>query len=156
MCQSVKAFDMKNPIQAITILLGIILLGCVKDDDLCCYIPETSTLDGTWLLYEEGYSPGFGYITKAVPASPSQNITFNNDRVLSTVLGWERFKYYKILNDTLVNTPYIALYTDDPGVLPEAPPADVPTYSFDIESNILTLRFRWCYEGCHLAFKKVK
>jgi hypothetical protein len=147
---------MKNSIQPILILLGIILFGCVKDDDLCCSIPETSKLEGTWLLYEQGHSPGFGYITEAVPASPAQTISFDQDRILSTVSGWERFKYYEILNDTLVNTPYIALYSNEPPVQPETPSSDVPTYSFDLESNTLTLYFRWCYEGCHLAFRKIR
>jgi hypothetical protein len=145
---------MKNPIQPVLILLGLILLGCVKDDDLCCNIPETNKLKGTWLLYEYGYSPGFEYITEPVPPNPPQTITFDDRQVSSTAVGWERFRYYKILNDTLVNTPYIALYVDDPGVQPKTPASDVPTYSFDLESNILTLHFRWCYEGCHLAFRK--
>jgi hypothetical protein len=147
---------MKSPIQPIVVLLSIILFGCVENDDLCCSIPETSKLDGTWLLYEEGHSPGFGYITEPVSANPAQTITFSHDRVSSSVLGWEEFKYYEILNDTLVHTPYIALYVDEPGVQPNTPTADVPTYSFDLESNTLTLYFRWCYEGCHLAFRKIK
>ena len=147
---------MKIPIQPIFVLLSIILFGCVENDDLCCNIPETSEVDGTWLLYEQGHSPGFGYITEPVPASPAQTITFSHARVSSSVLGWEQFKYYEILNDTLVNTPYIALYSNEPPVQPETPSSDVPTYSFDLETNTLKLYFRWCYEGCHLAFRKVK
>src|SRR5688572_29114233 len=110
---------MKKHIQAILILLMIILFGCVENDDLCCSIPETSKLAGTWLLYEQGYSPGVGYITEPVPPNPARTVTFDDDRVSSTVLGWERFKYYKILNDTAVNTPYIALYADNPPVQPD-------------------------------------
>src|SRR5688572_191660 len=155
-CQAVKAFHMKTPIQPIVVLLSIILFGCVKDDDLCCGIPETSKLEGTWLLYEQGHSPGVGYITEPVPASPAQTITFSHDRVSSSVLGWEQFKYYEILNDTVVNTPFIALYVEDPGVQPSPPSSDLSTYSFDLESNTLTLYFRWCYEGCHLAFRKIR
>jgi len=147
---------MKTPIQLIVVLLMIFLFGCVENDDLCCSLHETSEVDGTWLLYEQGHSPGFGYITEPVPASPAQTITFSHDRVSSSVLGWEQFKYYEILNDTLVNTPYIALYSHQPPVQPETPSSDVPTYSFDLESNTLTLYFRWCYEGCHLAFRKIK
>jgi hypothetical protein len=147
---------MKNSTRQIPIFLVIILLGCVENDDLCCSMPETNKLAGTWLLYEYGYSPGAGYITEAVAPSPAQTMTFDDDRVSSTVLGFERFKYYKILNDTMVNTPYIALYADEPGVQPNTPSSDVPTYSFDLEGHTLTLHFRWCFEGCHLAFRKVK
>jgi hypothetical protein len=147
---------MKNPIQRILILSGIILFGCGENDDLCCSIPEANKLNGTWLLYERGYSPGAGYITESVPAHPAQSIKFGNDRVSSTVLGWERFKYYEILDDTLVSTPYITLYVDDPGVRPNPPLSDVETYSFDLENNILTFHFRWCIEGCHLSFRKIE
>lgn len=146
---------MRKPIQPLPILLITILFGCVENDDLCCSIPETNTLAGTWLLYEYGYSPGVEYITEPVAPNPAQTLTFDDDRVSSNVLGWERFKYYQILNDTAVNTPYISLYADNPGVQP-TPSPDVPTYSFDLESNTLTLHFRWCFEGCHLAFRKIE
>ena len=147
---------MRNPLQPIVILLAIILFGCAENDDLCCSIPETSKLDGAWLLFEQGYSPGVGYITEPVLATPAQTITFGHDRVSSTVLGWEQFKYYEILNDTVVNTPYIVLYVDDHIVQPNTPSSNVPTYSFDLESNTLTLYFRWCFEGCHLTFRKIR
>ena len=65
---------MKNIIQPILILLGIILFGCVENDDLCCGIQETNQLSGMWLLYEVGYSPGFGYITEAIPPQPCADV----------------------------------------------------------------------------------
>ena len=147
---------MKNPIHRILILSGIILFGCVENGDLCCNIPETNKLSGKWLLYEYGYSPGFEYINEPVPPSPAQTLTFGNDRISSTVEGLERFKYYRILNDTVVDTPYIALYADEPSGQTDIPSSDAPTYSFDLENNILTLYYRWCYEGCHMAFRKIE
>ena len=66
-----------------------------------------------------GYSPGFGYITEPVPSSPAQTLTFGDDRVSSTVEGLEQFKYYRILNDTVVHTPYLALYANEPSGQPE-------------------------------------
>ena len=75
---------MKNIIQPMFILLGMFLLGCVEKDDLCCGIKEADQLSGRWLLYEVGYSPGFEYITEAIPPKPAQTLTFSNNRVSST------------------------------------------------------------------------
>ena len=122
---------MKNIIQPAFMLLGMILLGCVENDDLCCGIQESDQLRGSWLLYEVGYSPGFEYITEAIPPKPAQTLRFDDNRVSSTVEGLERFKYYRILNDTVIDTPYIALYADEPSRQPGSPSSDSPTYSFD-------------------------
>jgi hypothetical protein len=147
---------MKSFTCAVIVLLGISLYGCVEKDDMCCTIPETSELSGTWLLYETGSSPGFGYITKAIPSKPPQTLTIDDSNISITLEGMESFRFYRILTDTATNPPsqYIALYARDPDVY--KPSSDGPTYSFSLESNILTLRFRWCYEGCHMAFKKIK
>ena len=147
---------MKNIIQSLLVLLGMFLLGCVEKDDLCCGIQEADQLSGRWLLYEVGYSPGFEYITEAIPPKPAQTLTFSNNRVSSTIEGLERFKYYRILNDTVVHTPYLALYANESGGQPGSPSSDELTYSFDLENNILTLHYRWCYEGCHMAFRKIE
>jgi hypothetical protein len=147
---------MKSYIYAVVILLGITLDGCVENDGICCIIPETSELSGTWLLYESGHSPGVGYITESIPSKPPQTLTIDDNNVSITVEGMERFKFYRILTDTATtpHSQYIALYATDPNVY--NPLSDGPTYSFDLESNILTLRFRWCFEGCHMAFRKIK
>jgi len=146
---------MKNIIQPALMLLGMLLLGCVGKDDLCCGIQEADQLSGRWLLYEVGYSTGFEYIKEEIPPIPAQILTFGDNRVSSTVEGLERFKYYRILYDTVVHTPYLALYANKP-IGQTNSPSDSPTYSFDLENNILTLHFRWCYEGCHLAFRKIE
>lgn len=147
---------MKTIVRPMFILLVMVLLGCVEKDELCCGIQEADRLSGRWLLYEVGYSPGFEYITEVVPPKPAQILTFGDNRVSSTVEGLERFKYYRILNDTVVHTPYVALYADEPGDQPGIPSSDVLTYSFDLENNTLMLYYRWCYEGCHMAFRKVE
>ena len=146
---------MRRVFHSVFFFLSAALSGCVEHE--CCIIQETSELTGTWLLYEAGYSPGVGYVTEAIPAKPPQTLTIDHYNVSSTVEGMEPFKYYKILTDTATtpHSPYIALYTKDPGVTNNPPDAG-PTYSFDLTNNILTLRFRWCYEGCHMAFRKIK
>jgi len=78
------------------------------------------------------------------------------DDISSTVKGWEQLKYYRILTDSASHTEYIALYVNNHGPQPGSPTSDVQTYTFDLENNILTLHFRWCYEGCHLAFRKIE
>ena len=147
---------MKNTIRPALMFVGMLLLGCVENDDLCCAIGETDQLRGRWILYEVGYSPGFEYITEAIPAIPAQTMTFGGSRVSSTVEGLERFKYYRILNDSVAQTPYVALYVNEPIGHTPSPSSDTPTYSFDLENDVLTLRFRWCYEGCHMAFRKIE
>jgi len=147
---------MKYIIQPAVMLVVILLLGCVEKDDLCCGIQEADQLSGRWLLYEIGYSTGFEYIKEAIPPKPAQTLTFGDNRVSSTVDGLERFKYYRILNDTVVYTPYLAFYANDPIGQANSPSSDEPTYSFDLDNNILTLRYRYCYEGCHMAFRKIE
>jgi hypothetical protein len=147
---------MKNIIQPLFMLLVTFLLGCVEKDDLCCGIQEADQLSGRWLLYEVGYSPGFEYIKEAISPNPAQTLTFGDGRLSSTVEGLERFKYYRILNDTVVHIPYLALYANEPSGQPGSPSADEPTYSFDLDNNFLTLHYRWCIEGCHMAFRKIE
>lgn len=155
-CQRIKTSAMKAIIYSVFLPFVMLLLGCVEKDDLCCGIPEADSIRGRWLLYEVGYSPGFEYITEAIPPKPAQTLTLGDNRVSSTVEGLERFKYYRILNDTVVHTPYLALYANEPGGQPGSTSSDEPTYSFDVGNDVLTLHYRWCYEGCHMAFRKVK
>jgi hypothetical protein len=135
------------------LLLAVsVVIGCVEKEDMCCVIPEKQPLDGVWLFFERGYSPGAGYITERVSSEPAQKLVLTDGKVSSTTEGWENLKFYRILNDTVYHSPYIAFYTTDPDSQLSNSPA---TYSFDLEGDILTLRFRWCIEGCHMAFKKI-
>lgn len=38
--------------------------------------PGGSSIEGTWRLYERGYSPGYGYYVDTIPATPLQSLTF--------------------------------------------------------------------------------
>jgi hypothetical protein len=136
------------------LLLAVcVVSGCNEKEDMCCVIRETQPLDGVWLFFERGYSPGAGYITESVSSQPAQKLVLTDGKVSGTIEGWENLKFYRILNDTVYHSPYIAFYTTDPDSQPSNSP--VATYSFDLEGDILTLRFRWCIEGCHMAFKKI-
>jgi hypothetical protein len=137
------------------LLLAVSLVsGCVENEDMCCAISETQPLDGVWLLFERGYSPGAGYITESISSEPAQKLILSDGKVSSTTEGWESLKFYTISNDTVYQSPYIELYTTDPNSQPSN--SSVATYSFDLEGDVLTLRFRWCIEGCHMAFKKIE
>lgn len=147
---------MKHVIPSMFIVLAFLSGACEEHEKMCCAILEENELQGKWLLYETGYSPGMGYITEPVPALPAQTLTVDNLIVSSTVDGMEDFRFYRILTDTATtpDSPYIAFYTEDPGEQPD-PSIAAATYNFYIEGNTLTLGFRWCYEGCHLAFRKI-
>ena len=124
------------------------LFGGCEEADNCCIIPVTDGLKGSWLFYEYGYSPGFGYETKAVPPVPPQTLTFNAGKVSSNLADFKDIVRYELLTDSVTRTPYIALYKSDTNT-------DPSTYTFEVDDNVLKLYFRWCYEGCHMAFKKL-
>lgn len=131
----------------------LILLACDNElpDDECCERYKDGSLTGTWLLYEQGYSPGSGYITVDIPATPAQTIQFSDGQVTSTIDGFEEISYYKVLTDTVYNTQYVALYKSDPN-LEENP---YSTYSFDLSDSTLKLYYRWCVEGCHMGLRRL-
>ena len=135
-------------------LFSIAFTGCVEEERMCCGLRETDVLSGSWLLYESGYSPGGSeYITVDVPSEPAQIITFNAGKVESSVEGFKEVKYYSVLMDTTLHTPYLALYTENPDQVDTPDPAS--TYLFSATDAQLQLHFRWCIEGCHSAFKKI-
>lgn len=38
--------------------------------------PAGTSIEGTWRLYEQGYSPGNGYYVDTIPATPLRSLTF--------------------------------------------------------------------------------
>ena len=143
---------MKKFTASVLLFSVLALTACREEaDDLCCGIHETDPLTGSWVLYETGYSPGAGYIIEEVPASSAQIIQFDGGEVVCSVKGMEAIKFYRILTDTVQHMPYLALYTDDP--TKNNPHS---TYSFETAGGTLKLHFRWCFEGCHMGFKRVQ
>jgi hypothetical protein len=112
---------------------------------------------GSWLCVETGYSPGDKYHIVPVPANPPQTITFKDDFTMSsTNMSLEKFKYYRILQDTLIDMDVIAFLEEDPG-MKTLNLADLnPTYNTSWDGSDLYLNFRWCTEGCHLKFKRIE
>jgi hypothetical protein len=132
--------------------LIIVLNSCDEKDDNPT-IESTAELTGSWLLYERGYSPGSGYIVEAVPPTPSQVLIFEEEEMSSSVKGLEDFKFYEVSIDTVTQSEFVALYKNKPPLQDEE---TSPTYLFDITGDTLKLYFRYCIEGCHLAFRRIK
>lgn len=112
--------------------------------------------NGTWILYEHGYSPGAGYITENVPAIPTQTLTLNPDGSLeTTVTVWKKYKYYLIIEPGGGQRNVLALYEEKPSdPNPDLTEVNVGYNMVSDEDGNLKLYFRWCIEGCHMAFKR--
>ena len=133
------------------ILIAFIALSCNEKD--CCAGLEkegSNELVGDWQLYERGYSPGAGYIIEPVSSNPPQIIEFKSNGELScSVSGLTDYKFYSAKGDV------VGLFKNDPGPSPDSL-ALTHSYNFSFEDGNLTLGFRYCFEGCHLGFKKVE
>ena len=133
-------------------LLIIVFYACDEKDDNPT-IESIGELTGSWLLYERGYSPGGEYIVEAVPPTPPQILIFEEEEMSSSVSGFEDFKFYEVSIDTVTRTEFLALYKNKPSLQDDK---SSPTYLFDIAGDTLKLHFRYCIEGCHLAFRRIK
>ena len=133
------------------ILIAFLALSCSEKD--CCVGLEkegNNELAGDWLLFERGYSPGAGYIIEPVSAVPPQIIEFKSNGELScSVSGLTDYKFYSVNGDV------VGLFKSDPGPSPDSL-AFTHSYNFSFEDSNLKLGFRYCFEGCHLGFKKVE
>ena len=133
------------------ILIALLALSCSEKD--CCMGGEkegSNELAGKWLLFERGYSPGAGYIIEPVSAVPPQIIEFKSNGELScSVSGLTEYKFYSVNDDV------VGLFKSDPGPSPDSL-AFTHSYNFSFEDSNLKLGFRYCYEGCHLGFKKIQ
>ena len=111
---------------------------------------------GSWLYVEYGYSPGDKYHTVPVPADPPKTVTFESDFTMSsTNMELEKYKYYRLLEDTMVNRQVIAFFEQDPGNQALDLASLSPTYFTHWQGNYLNLNFRWCIEGCHMKFERI-
>ena len=121
---------------------------------MCCDLPEGSSIEGTWLLFEQGYSPGGGYFINEVPAEPAQTITFGpGNRMTSTVSGWEQYVSFDLSNGTTVNSFVIRFHK-----LPFAGENRTleSHVSFEEGGNKMRLSSpMMCIEGCHSGFRRI-
>ena len=133
------------------ILIAVFALSCAEKE--CCPNQKegsANAISGEWLLYERGYSPGAEYIIEPVSSVPPQRIEFKDNGALSsTVEGLKDYKFYSVKGDV------VGLFKTNPGPDPDSS-AFTHSYNFSFEEGNLRLGFRYCFEGCHLGFKKVE
>ena len=146
--------------KVILLTLGAFLAFSCQDDAISVaeVIDEEldHTIAGTWLHVEYGYSPGDKYHQVPVPTNPPKTITFKGDFTMSSaIMGMDIYKYYRLLEDPVANRQVIALFEEDPGNEPLDLASLTTTYFTHWQGNYLNLNYRWCFEGCHLKFKRI-
>lgn len=139
-------------------ILAIALLSC-EYNDIESKLPfEGQKITGKWLLYEIGYSPGAGYVTKNVPAVPAHTVTFCEDgTLLSTIDDWKDNRFYQVLLDTSggQKSTVLALFKVNPGFKLKSLNDVQVSYQLKFDDSNLKLYYRWCFEGCHIGLKKL-
>jgi hypothetical protein len=134
--------------------LTMLLISCEEKTGEMNTAEQIGNLAGsTWRLYEHGYSPGSGYVTEPVAEHPSQQITFIDDRSVNiTVEGLEQYRYYRIVSDSTQGKIF-ALFQTEMELNSSEPFRH--SYNMQLTDRNLKLSFRYCIEGCHMAFKLV-
>lgn len=128
----------------------LILLGLALSCSEKGLVPDEYGLQGSWRLYEEGGSPGFGYVVTPVPASPLQRLTFTSQGQLLTegkrFSSFGRVAYYRI--DSASAGPWLTL---------SAEPAGKSFLGGHFQIRADTLRIvPACYEGCHYSLVRMR
>ncbi len=113
-------------------------------------VPDPYGLQGSWRLYEEGGSPGFGYFVTPVPADPLQRLTFTSKGQVLTegkrFSSFGRVAYYRI--DSTSVGPRLTLSAEPAG----------KTFlggRFQIRADTLRI-IPVCYEGCHYSLVRMQ
>jgi len=138
---------MKKLSVTLSFLLMVFFFASCNDEA----ITTDNNLATTWLLYEQGYSPGGEYITNAVPNDPPQTMIFYSDSTFaSNIAGLSELKFYRMKGNV------ISLYKTDPSVPATDPTQLIQNYSFRSDGSDLKLYYQFCIEGCHMAFRRLE
>jgi hypothetical protein len=131
-------------------LLTLFILTC--DQSIDSSLDSSNDLKGVWLLYEEGYSPGAGYVTRPVPPDPAQTLKFiDESQIVSSVKGYEEFKFYTVERDSTNKMISLKIFRTDPHT---EIISDSAFRQFIVEKQEETMKLMQigCIEGCHLGF----
>jgi hypothetical protein len=136
---------------------AIVLTACsCKEDKVEPKLSNLEDLHGSWLLYEEGYSPGAGYITNPVPAEPAQYLTFSEGNAInSSIEHLKEYKHYRIIEEPVSKSNILIVYKTDPGNKEIDISELKDSFFIKFINGKLNLSNRMCIEGCHLAFKPI-
>ena len=135
---------------AVTVFLIATAFSCEESDGVARH--DASSMTGSWLLVERGYSPGAGYFTEPVSPIPPQLLMLQADSTMSTTMeSLQSFRYYRRLEGA-DGEVILALFKEDPGN--QSLDIDHLDQSFAVsfKEGMLKLSFRGCIEGCHLGF----
>lgn len=148
-------------------VLGILILtalstSCQEDEPVieCCFpFDDSIGLNGSWQVFERGYSPGDRYIIEDVPDTPAQIMNFGSENAFSSnITGLGDYSFFKILEDSYIEGgAVLALFSELADM--QNLDADNLEHSYTLEQysdGSIKLGFRFCIEGCHLALKKVR
>lgn len=136
-------------------ILAVVMINvsCGEDDKRSVFADGVEDIGGTWLLNEHGYSPGDRYITEPVPPVPPQTISFSaNGRMSSNIAGMKEMKFYEIVTEQ--ETHILIVYKTEEELITK--PEQRQSYTIDFTEGDLRLSYRFCIEGCHMKFGKVK
>ena len=130
---------MRSICRSISLLIVFFLASCSSEG----VGPDGSGLEGSWRLYEWGYSPGAGYTVEAVAAKPLQSLTFTGQGELSKqgdrLSGVFDVPYYRV--DSSQTGLRLRLLKN---------PQDTSGISTDLRLEGNRMRISPpCVEGCH-------
>lgn len=145
---------MRRRLLPILLTLAASVLSCEQELGPLRTGPVGETLVGSWLLVERGHSPGSGYYTDPVPDEPPQYMTLHADHRLTSNIFTE-YKYYRVLIDTAQDVEVVAFFRSDPGDKPVHLSNLEHSYTVRKEEEMLKLWYRYCFEGCHLGFRRL-
>lgn len=131
--------------------VGLLFIGCDSKDET--FSGEgVPGLNGSWLLTEQGWSPGSGYNVDPVPPNPAQTISFTGHKTFaSTMQGLKEFKFFVVVKDTSDITS-LHLYVEDPDA--EGGKPNSTKFYLELKDNVLKLMPIGCIEGCHFGFRR--
>lgn len=145
---------MRKTAVMLIVLFSILAFAFTCEDNEKQDQPREEELTGTWQLYETGYSPGSGYITEQVPLNPPQLITLKENKELETnISNLTGFKYYAVLDDGNRQVKILALFKTKPDNTIDITKLE-HSYSIQFNEGKLKLSYRFCIEGCHMAFQR--
>jgi hypothetical protein len=136
---------MKAIYRSMSLLIVFFMASCSSDK----LGPAGSGIEGTWRLYEWGYSPGNGYNVKAVKAKPLQSLTFSDKGELikqgDRLSGFFDLPYYRVdSTQTGLQLQLLKSQKDTSGF----------SAALRIDGNLMRISPP-CIEGCHYSFVRI-
>lgn len=138
---------MKTFYRLLSLVLLFVWVSCSKDD--LSISSGESTIAGTWRLFEQGYSSGYGYSVDDVSAIPLQALTFTKKGEVfkqgDQLNGILAYPYYRVTNHQEKLT---IQFLNSKKELP------VNHSGLKISGDTMSITPS-CREGCHYRFVRI-